>query len=81
MDVAVLQVVQAGVNLVQCGADGSVFCLPQAIFFSFPACLGWPAQVPFGVPHFGFRCCKGCATMEQYLAESWSPFPLMTLTV
>ena len=43
-----LQVVQTGVDLVQHGVDGSVFCYPKAVFLTSSARLHRRAQVPVG---------------------------------
>lgn len=46
MEVVVLfQVVQTGVDLVQHGVDGSLFCLPKALILTFHTPLYLDAQV------------------------------------
>lgn len=46
--ILLLQVVQTGVDLVQHGVDGSVFCFPKAFVLDFRARLHRHAQVPVG---------------------------------
>lgn len=60
-----LQVVQTGVDLVQHGVDGSVFCFPEAVFLAFRARLHRRAQVPVGARHCGLGRRKGRAKMER----------------
>ena len=71
--VILLQVVQTGVDLVEQGVDGSVFCFPKAVFLASRARPHRHAQVPVGTPHCGLGCHKGREMMERgdNLADSW----------